>query len=143
MLLRKVNLEQFWETPFSGFIYFSIFYFFRFLKENDRGHCLLFSVQSDSILSKGKFIRDFLPKVSENVSRLFSVQDDRLQLQDHLRSEHETENEEGLEYLIAGCLMNSEERQAIVNVVKVGRAPLYWFLLKKYLINRILGSGAR
>jgi len=49
---------------------------------------------------------------------VFYQKDDRLQLQDHLRSEHETEDEEGLEYLIAGCLMNSEERQAIVNVVK-------------------------
>ena len=63
--------------------------------------------------------------MSDNISRLIPLQDDRLQLQDHLRSEHETEDEEGLEYLIAGCLMNSEERQAIVNVVKVGRAPLY------------------
>ena len=58
--------------------------------------------------------------MSDNISRLIPLQDDRLQLQDHLRSEHETEDEEGLEYLIAGCLMNSEERQAIVNVVKVG-----------------------
>ena len=63
--------------------------------------------------------------MSDNISRLIPLQDDRLQLQDHLRSEHETEDEEGLEYLIAGCLMNSEERQAIVNVVKVGRVPLY------------------
>ena len=58
--------------------------------------------------------------MSDIFSRLIPLQDDRLQLQDHLRSEHETEDEEGLEYLIAGCLMNSEERQAIVNVVKVG-----------------------
>ena len=58
--------------------------------------------------------------MSDIFSTLIPLQDDRLQLQDHLRSEHETEDEEGLEYLIAGCLMNSEERQAIVNVVKVG-----------------------
>ena len=85
----------------------------------------------------------FFQKCQKTTQDSFSVQDDRLQLQDHLRSEHETEDEEGLEYLIAGCLMNSEERQAIVNVVKVGRAPFFWFLLKKYPINRILGSGAR
>lgn len=48
--------------------------------------------------------------------------DDKLQLLDHLKSEHTADD--GLEYLVAGCLMNSDERQAIVNVVK-DREPHY------------------
>jgi len=43
-------------------------------------------------------------------------QDDQARLLDHLRSEHSAES--GEFYLIAGCLMNPEEREAIVNVVK-------------------------
>ena len=47
---------------------------------------------------------------------IFYQKAEPLQLEDHLRSEHEAE--EGLEYLIAGCLMNSQERRAIASVVK-------------------------
>ena len=47
---------------------------------------------------------------------IFYQKDDKIQLTDHLRSEHTADD--GIEYLIAGCLMNSDEREAIVNVVK-------------------------
>ena len=49
-------------------------------------------------------------------ARIFYERGDTSALVDHLRSEHSADS--GENYLIAGCLMNQEEREAIVNVVK-------------------------
>ena len=49
-------------------------------------------------------------------ARILYQRDDTVALLDHLRSEHSVDS--GEDYLIAGCLMNQEEREAIVNVVK-------------------------
>ena len=49
-------------------------------------------------------------------ARILYGQNEQEILRDHLRSEHSVET--GENYLIAGCLMNLEEREAIVNVVK-------------------------
>ena len=49
-------------------------------------------------------------------AKIFYGQNDQERLRDHLRSEHSIDT--GLDYLVAGCLMNDEEREAIVNVVK-------------------------
>ena len=49
-------------------------------------------------------------------ARISYQRDDTTSLVDHLRSEHNADS--GEDYLIAGCLMNPEEREAIVNVVK-------------------------
>ena len=43
-------------------------------------------------------------------------QDDPLQLEDHLRTEHNVQTD--LSFIIGGCLMNSAEREAVFNVVK-------------------------
>ena len=49
-------------------------------------------------------------------ARILYDRADTSALLDHLRSEHSADS--GENYLIAGCLMNQEEREAIVNVVK-------------------------
>ena len=49
-------------------------------------------------------------------ARILYEKKDTTALLDHLRSEHSADS--GENYLIAGCLMNPEEREAIVNVVK-------------------------
>ena len=54
--------------------------------------------------------------------QVYYEKEDKLQLTDHLRSEHQAED--GLEYLMAGCLMNEDERRAIVNVIQ-DREPHY------------------
>ena len=54
--------------------------------------------------------------------QVYYEKEDKLQLTDHLRSEHQAED--GLDYLMAGCLMNEDERKAIVNVIQ-DREPHY------------------
>ena len=49
-------------------------------------------------------------------ARILYGHDDQTVLRDHLRSEHSVDT--GEDYLIAGFLMNQEERDAIFNVVK-------------------------